>query len=554
MVDSPHASVPSDEVRAADLPAVPPADNPEASNGVVTDGEVAAVELPQGGAQGASGADGRVESDVTPVVEEFDRTRSQYSMVTKKTYPAPSAFDNVNVAEDLDLLAEAPWLELEALADNELMKRYSEEGWLPGSVPLSALNTPAWRDRCCHAKGALFVTSSRTDFAVRREFARAVYSGYNRLRTFVPVDPLLRLDMHLYRTQGEIEYARALGALGPDILGPWRGRLMVAQRALMFTKPQLRCEFRYLRKNAPYWRSFVRSERRARSVMGNLVPYQDITAFQFRADARADRWPVVNTLWSRVEVPQGCLVELPPVVSYLGSELVADPESGVWVVVLTEMVAKTASFILQEAYDCYRLWALSPHTIRFIRELDLSLVLGNQVNVDELLGFVQVIEDTDFKSLPGRWKNRSSRSVEKSPGRIGVGADWVYYDPHERRCIDEATAKAKLAGVRASIPTGHPVGYEFDALAGGWEDPVTAGGDDEVMHDEVSEGEDCGWEGDGVASGAASGAEPSFSQGGGVVHSDTDVVRQFLREVGMPEHALVGGWDELRGFVRGRLG
>lgn len=38
------------------------------------------------------------------------------------------------------------------------------------------------------------------------------------------------------------------------------------------------------------------------------------------------------------------------------------------------------------------------------------------------------------------------------------------------------------------------------------------------------------------------------------VESDLEVVRSFLRKYGVPKNALVGGWAELRGFIRRRLG
>lgn len=35
--------------------------------------------------------------------------------------------------------------------------------------------------------------------------------------------------------------------------------------------------------------------------------------------------------------------------------------------------------------------------------------------------------------------------------------------------------------------------------------------------------------------------------------SSVEIVRRFLREAGVPEDLLTGGWDELRGLVCGRL-
>lgn len=67
---------------------------------------------------------------------------------------------------------------------------------------------------------------------------------------------------------------------------------------------------------------------------------------------------------------------------------------------MTEMVVKTAAFVLKEAYDQYRLWALSPRTVRFSRELNLLPVLGFHANVNEYLCQLRVIEATDFTVLP----------------------------------------------------------------------------------------------------------------------------------------------------------
>lgn len=58
--------------------------------------------------------------------------------------------------------------------------------------------------------------------------------------------------------------------------------------------------------------------------------------------------------------------------------MVSDPNHGWWVVAMTSMAAKTASLILQNACDQYRLWALSLHIVRLSREIDLLPVLGSQ--------------------------------------------------------------------------------------------------------------------------------------------------------------------------------
>ena len=69
-------------------------------------------------------------------------------------------------------------------------------------------------------------------------------------------------------------------------------------------------------------------------------------------------------------------------------------------VVYTEMTAKTAAFILQDAYHNCRLWALSRDSIENIRALTLVDVLGNQANAEECLKFLSIIESTNFSAFP----------------------------------------------------------------------------------------------------------------------------------------------------------
>lgn len=46
---------------------------------------------------------------------------------------------------------------------------------------------------------------------------------------------------------------------------------------------------------------------------------------------------------------------------------------------------------MQDAYENYCLWALSPYTVLFISELDLLHVLGSGANVEVLIGMVDKI-------------------------------------------------------------------------------------------------------------------------------------------------------------------
>lgn len=201
---------------------------------------------------------------------------------------------------------------MEALADGDLVWRYSTDEWLPGRITASSLRTRVWSDMCCASDKHLFASGNRSRVEAFREFVRTVCSGVNRLRTVVPVDAALGLDMFVYRKQGEVAYARRLAGVTPLQLAGWRGKIMVSDEAVLLSGPQLRVEFRYLRKNTAYWRQYVCDERRSRSAFGLAVPYQCLYVFNFRHEARRSRWVTLGPLWVKVEVPQGCMVELLP--------------------------------------------------------------------------------------------------------------------------------------------------------------------------------------------------------------------------------------------------
>lgn len=152
-----------------------------------------------------------------------------------------------------------------------------------------------------------------------------------------------------------------------------------------------------------------------------------------------------------------------------------DPDSCRWVVVYIEMVTKTADFLIQEVYDKFRLWAVSPQTISFSRELNLVPVIGNQVNVDEYLVLLRVIERTDFSQILSTWRAHGENKEDHSPGHVDAGAAWMYYDPHDRSPIGEADAKRLHAREGAQIYEDHPIGLNFDASPGGWVGTDTAG-------------------------------------------------------------------------------
>lgn len=366
------------------------------------------------------------------------------------------------------------------------------------------METQTWRMQFCCRDDDLRLRGRSNVADARKQFARQVYKGINRLLTFQEVPGNYRVDAILYRTFGEVPYVERLEAVTANQLARWRQRIInsptgviVTNRAIMFDRAQIVAEFRYLRKTGEYW-SYVKDERRFRSLYGQAIPYQCLTHLHLRKLSRQQGWIKLHRLFGRIEVPRGCYVELPPAFSYVWREMMEDENSGWLVVIFTEFTCKVASFILQDVYDNYRLWALSSDTIRCLRGLDLVGVLGNQENVDELHRLLDVIDSTNFNQLPESWRQRGERMHDYSPGRVGPGADWMYYDPWARRTVTEAVARQKAEEPRIPVPEGHPTGFDFDFPAAGWNVDNTAFVAAQGTVDEDEEGDEAplGWEGD----------------------------------------------------------
>lgn len=101
--------------------------------------------------------------------------------------------------------------------------------------------------------------------------------------------------------------------------------------------------------------------------------------------ARTARFVRVVYLWADFEFFRGLLVYLPLVVTSLGTSLISDPSSGLWVFMLTEWVAKYASYVFWDLTDTIRLWYISKSVRKFLREIYLSFVPGSVINYAELL-------------------------------------------------------------------------------------------------------------------------------------------------------------------------
>lgn len=80
--------------------------------------------------------------------------------------------------------------------------------------------------------------------------------------------------------------------------------------------------------------------------------------------------------------------------------------------------------------------------------MEMEVALGSRVNARGLLELLDVNESTKFLSLLDTWGERSYRVIDYHSGPVDEGADFLFYDPSERRRIDQHTASNRASATR----------------------------------------------------------------------------------------------------------
>ena len=321
--------------------------------------------------------------------QDVDRSVAVYSASARTSFPAPRSYDTVDDTEDdatAMILSRGPWMHRCAVEDHATVNRYIQDWRLPGNLPVEALYTRCWRDSVTANDEELFVSRNRSLGDVRREYSKLVYRHVRRYSPRIIYPLAWDLDNWAARYPSEYHYARRVSEVPESRLREWSGFFGVSNDALLFTQSILPLEFRFLRKRPlRSFSEFARQERKLRSRYGYLIPYQHVEFPLLTHLARERRFVAVNRLWRTLEVPRGCYAELPSVLTLVQGDLWGGDQSGWWTVFVTEWAARVAAYVLWDAYDNCRLWALSATLIGFIRQLDLSQVLGSRANEREML-------------------------------------------------------------------------------------------------------------------------------------------------------------------------
>lgn len=117
-------------------------------------------------------------------------------------------------------------------------------------------------------------------------------------------------------------------------------------------------------------------------------------------------------------------------------------------------------------YDHCRLWAVSPHTLFFSRELDLVAILGNRENLDECFGPLRSIDHTDFNQIPPTCRESGEIKDDSEPGRVNPEGDLLYFDPFARCFNSEADSNHVSTRKRSLVPEGFKFDTDLDGQVG----------------------------------------------------------------------------------------
>lgn len=147
-------------------------------------------------------------------------------------------------------------------------------GVLPDSIPLIAMGTWSWKRQFCFYDQDMRIGSGRTISGVRSYFAKSANAWLKRFLTFKPLTDNIWAELFLYHMQVEIDNDSNIDGFTTEMLKRWRGQLMVSDETMLSTKPSVKVQFRYFRKDSAYRRVQVNYEPRFRSTYGLAIPYQ----------------------------------------------------------------------------------------------------------------------------------------------------------------------------------------------------------------------------------------------------------------------------------------
>lgn len=76
---------------------------------------------------------------------EDTRRQPKFRAGKNRQSSTPVVFDHEGNLDDPEVFGQAPWFKMDAVKDVTIINRYTYNGFLPGGIPLSTMETESWR-------------------------------------------------------------------------------------------------------------------------------------------------------------------------------------------------------------------------------------------------------------------------------------------------------------------------------------------------------------------------------------------------------------------------
>lgn len=348
---------------------------------------------------------------------------------------------------------------LDPMASTEAGSSYMANGMLPGNMPDVGYRSPEFRLRFLSLLTDFDGASIEEKRIKREAYTRKLYERVKfKADCICPLS--FDLDPWMMIHSRDYEYARALSLHDPTGNGhPFQ----FDDNHILFTRPLLRGDFRFSSEGYSNLEKNGKTERRFRSSMRIMADFRRHEIRHLNELGRTKRFPALTPWWTNYEVPHGLSVPLPASFYYSSLSLIQDPTCPWWTLFIHEWIASISSFWMWTLYTRYELWFLPPVVCRGIRALrhSLSFVLGNPATYDELISYLDMMDDInwdqDFGFHPYSWYGR-----DHSSGPIHHGTNYVLYNPFRKERLNRNDLRRELEmKYRPRLGAKAPQGYVY---------------------------------------------------------------------------------------------